>query len=238
MEVSQMIKKLLPPSLNTTPFKEIAEAIDGELQKVWEELINVVIYPRIDEIEDEKLLDLLGWQFHIEGWELARTIEDKRRLIKSAIELHRHKGTKYALLKVLEALGLSGDIKEWFQYGGTPYRFKVYVSSIPSEELWKKLIKLINEYKNERSWLDAIGIHSESRSTLYIGTVLKTGKHCTIGLRISPKVEPLNLYTAGVIRKASKTTIGVHKPQINTQPGTVYTGGTVRVARITTIYPA
>ena len=233
-----MIKKLLPPSLNTTPFKEIAEALDGQLVKVWEELINVVIYPRIDEIEDEKLLDLLGWQCHIEGWELARTIEDKRRLIKSAIELHRHKGTPYAIKKVLEALGLEGQVKEWFEYGGEPYKFKVHVSSIPSEELWEKLVKLINEYKNERSWLDAIGIHSEVKGALYVGAALKEGKHYRIGLCISPQVENLTIYTAGIIRKASKTTIGVHKPQINTQPGTVYTGGTVRVARITSICPA
>ena len=233
-----MIKKLLPPSLNTEPFKEIAEALDVQLQRVWEELINVVIYPRIDEIEDEKLLDLLGWQFHIEGWELAKTIEDKKRLIKNAIELHRYKGTRCAIKKVLEALGLSGDIKEWFEYGGEPYKFKVYISSIPSEELWERLIHLINEYKNERSWLDAIGIHSESVSTIYLGTALKEGKHYRIGLHISPKVEPLNLYTAGVIKRATKTTIGVHKPQINTQPETVYFGSTIRVAKRTIIYPA
>ena len=232
-----MIKKLLPPSLNTEPFKGIAEALDVQLQKVWEELINVVIYPRIDEA-GEKLLDLLGWQFHIEGWELARTIEDKRKLIKSAIELHRYKGTPYAIKKVLEALGLKGQVKEWFKYGGEPYKFKVYVSSIPSKELWEKLVKLINEYKNERSWLDAIGIHSESRSTIYIGTALKEGKHYRIGLHISPKVENLTIYTAGVLRTGKRTTIGVHRPQINTQPGTVYFGSAIRVAKRTVIYPA
>jgi len=183
-------------------------------------------------------LGSLGWQFHIEGWELARTIEDKRRLIKSAIELHKYKGTKYALLKVLEALDLEAQVKEWFEYGGEPYKFKVYVSSIPSEELWEKLIHLINEYKNERSWLDAIGIHSESRSTIYIGTALKEGKHYRIGLRISPKVENLTIYTAGVLRVGKRTTIGVHKPQINTQPGTVYFGSAIRVAKRTVIYPA
>ena len=232
-----MIKKLLPPSLNTEPFKEIAEGLDTQFQKVWEELVNVVIYPRIDEA-GEKLLDLLGWQFHIEGWELAKSLEDKRRLIKSAIELHKHKGTPYAIKKVLEALGLEGQVKEWFEYGGEPYKFKVYVSSIPSEELWEKLVKLINEYKNERSWLDAIGIHSESRSTIYIGTALKEGKHYRIGLRISPKVEKLTIYTAGVLKVGKKTTIGVHTPKVEPRPGTVYFGSAIRVARITTIYPA
>lgn len=36
-------------------------------------------------------LEMLGWQFHIEGWELAQTDEEKRTLIKKAIELHRYK---------------------------------------------------------------------------------------------------------------------------------------------------
>ncbi len=154
-----MIKRLLPPSLNTKPFKEIAESLDTQLQKVWKELVNVVIYPRIDEIEDEELLDLLGWQFHIEGWELAKTIEDKRRLIKSAIELHRYKGTPYAIKKVLETLGLQGQVKEWFEYGGKPYRFKVDLGIQNREitpELRDKLLQLVNEYKNERSWLEEI----------------------------------------------------------------------------------
>jgi len=165
-----MIKKLLPPSLNQKPFKEIAEALDIQLQKVWEELVNVLIYPRIDEIEDEELLDLLGWQFHIEGWELAKTIEEKRRLVKSAIELHRYKGTPYAIKKVLEALGLVGEVKEWFQYGGKPYRFKIDLSSVNREitpGLRDKLIELINEYKNERSWLEEIALSYLARGSVY-----------------------------------------------------------------------
>ena len=233
-----MIKKLLPPSLNTEPFKEIAESLDAQLQKIWEELINVVIYPNIDQIDNEELLDLLGWQFHIEGWDLAKTIEEKRKLIKSAIELHRYKGTKYAVLKVLEALGLEGQVKEWFEYGGEPYYFKVFVSSIPSEELWQKLIALIHQYKNERSWLDAIGIHNEIKSSIYVGSALKEGKHYTIGLHVDPKAENLSIYHGGVVRNSRKTTVGVHIPKVETQPGTVYTGGTVRGACITTIYPS
>ncbi len=233
-----MIKRLLPPSLNTEPFKEIAESLDEQLQKIWEELINVVIYPRIDEIDNEELLDLLGWQFHIEGWDLAKTVEEKRKLIKSAIELHRYKGTPYAIKKVLETLSLQGEVREWFEYGGRPYYFKVFVSSIPSEELWQKLIALIHQYKNERSWFDAVGIHSESRSTIYIGTALKEGKRYTIGLHINPKAENLSIYHGGVVKTSRKTSIGVHKPQINTQTGNVYIGTAFRVARIITIHPA
>ena len=155
-----MIKKLLPPSLaKDKTLNAVAESLDTQLQKVWEELVNVIIYPRIDEIDNEELLDLLGWQFHIEGWDLAKTVEEKRKLIKSAIELYRYKGTPYAIKKVLEALGLQGEVKEWFEYNGKPYHFKVDLGAQNREitpELRDKLLRLINEYKNERSWLEEL----------------------------------------------------------------------------------
>jgi len=147
-----MIKKLLPPSLNQKPFKEIAEALDIQLQKVWEELVNVLIYPRIDEIENEELLDLLGWQFHIEGWELAKTVEEKRRLVKSAIELHRYKGTPYAVKKALEFFGVKASLLEWFKSEGSlpPYTFALITPNIVNT---KKVVQLIEDFKNERSKL-------------------------------------------------------------------------------------
>jgi len=155
-----MLKEIAPPNLLRDPIiKALLESTDPELQKVKEQIINVIIYPRIDEIEDESLLDLLAWQFHIEGYGLAKTVEEKRNLVKNAIELHRYKGTRYAVEKVLSSLSLNGEVKEWFEYGGEPYRFKVDLgiqNRKITPELRDKLLQLINEYKNERSWLDEI----------------------------------------------------------------------------------
>ena len=112
-----MIKELLPPSLKEDEnLKALTEALDKQLQKIEEQIINVLIFPRIDEITDPEVLDLLAWQRHIEGYELAQSMEEKRSLIKRAIELHRYKGTPYAIKEVLRALGLEGEVKEWFEY--------------------------------------------------------------------------------------------------------------------------
>jgi phage tail P2-like protein len=155
-----MLKETAPPNLLKDPIiKALLESADPELQKVKEQIINAIIYPRIDEIDDEELLDLLAWQFHVEGYDLAKTVEEKRNLVKNAIELHRYKGTKYAVKKVLSSLNLNGEVKEWFEYNGQPYRFKIELGISNREittELKDKLIKLVNEYKNERSWLDEI----------------------------------------------------------------------------------
>ena len=118
------------------------------------------VYTRIDYLPEEAL-DLLAWQFHIEGYDLAQSVEEKRNLIKSAIELHRYKGTKYAIKKVLEALNLEGRIWEWFEYNGQPYTFKVDIYAknkfIPPETE-TKLLDLIHQYKNERSHLEKVAI--------------------------------------------------------------------------------
>jgi len=157
-----MIKELLPPSLaKDKNIQALTQALDKELEKIENQIINVLILPRIDQIQDEELLDLLAWQFHIEGYELAKNIEEKRNLIKRAIELHRYKGTKYAIKEVLRALGLEGEVKEWFEYGGKPYHFRVNIfakNKLVEPEREKKLLKLIEEYKNVRSKLEKVSI--------------------------------------------------------------------------------
>ena len=178
-----MLKQLIPPNLlQDENIKALVESIEPEFEKVKQEIISVLIYPRIDELNEE-VLDLLAYQFHIEGYDLATTIEEKRNLIKKAVELHRYKGTKYALLEVLKALNLEGDVKEWYEYGGQPYRFKVdinlkYQGLLPNA--YDKLLNLINEYKNLRSHLEVLNVYATSQFTQYRATALLSGHDITI----------------------------------------------------------
>ncbi|RJF81131.1 phage tail protein I [Azospirillum cavernae] len=53
-----------------------------------------------------ELLPWLAWTLSIdEEWESARTDQDRRALVASAVELHRYKGTPYAIRRALAALG-------------------------------------------------------------------------------------------------------------------------------------
>jgi P2-related tail formation protein len=145
-------------------------------------------------------------------------------------------GTPWAIKKVLEILNLSGEIKEWFEYGGVPYRFKLFMKSIMSDpELWSKLASLVNEYKNERSWLDGIGIHREYTQNLFIGSALKNGKKYTIGLHFDLSIPQTSLYVGSVFRTAKKTSIDVHIPKVSIEQSTLYHGSAFRVARKITI---
>ena len=99
-----MIKELTPPSVKE--LQHLVDTFDASFEELKNRIINVLIYPRIDEIENEKLLDLLAWQFHIEGYEQSQTIQEKRNLIKKAIDLHQCKGT---LLGIKTACQLAGS---------------------------------------------------------------------------------------------------------------------------------
>lgn len=56
----------------------------------------IYIYSRLDEIS-EGILDHLAWQFHVDGYGLAKDAEEKRSLIKEFYNFHRYKGTVHGL---------------------------------------------------------------------------------------------------------------------------------------------
>lgn len=128
----------------------------------------------------------LAEQLHIlgEGWQFARDDEERRRLLKRAIELHRYKGTRWAIQQVLETLSLSGQISEWHQYGGAPYHFKVNVDLTQhgiDEATFDALLSLIHEYKNVRSHLEELTVSLSNFSQVpRIGAVTLCGEETTL----------------------------------------------------------
>lgn len=68
------------------------------------------------DLVDASALASLGEQFHVmgvEGWNLAATEAARRSLLKKAIEMHRHKGTPWAVEEALRATGFAGaEVRE------------------------------------------------------------------------------------------------------------------------------
>lgn len=58
----------------------------------------------------DNLIPWLGWALHVDGWDEAATIEQKRNAIRDAVLLHRKKGTPWALKRALSKLGIDIDI--------------------------------------------------------------------------------------------------------------------------------
>lgn len=151
--------------INLKTFNEICEKRFSEID------INCLLVIIIDNLPSDALPHLAE-QYHItgnEGWLQCQSDSGKRALIKKAIELHRYKGTKYALINVLKSLNINGDIKEWFEYGGDPFHFKIDIflqNYAYNEKVFENLKKMIEEYKNVRSVLEEISIESQFDSPI------------------------------------------------------------------------
>lgn len=160
--------------INLKIFDEICEERFGNLN------LDAVLVSIIDNVPSDALPHLAE-QYHItgnEGWLQALSESEKRNLIKSAIKMHRYKGTKYAIEEIFYTLNIVGNVKEWFNYGGKPYYFKVILQIFNrsiNEETETKLRALIDEYKNERSWLEQIEffLSSLGKEYLYSATIQK-----------------------------------------------------------------
>lgn len=93
----------LPPPLEG----DISLRTLGKLAARLDNIDLSVLMVYLVDIVDSSALPWLGEQFSLygDGWELAESDPARRALIKSAIELHRFKGTPWAIREVIRNLG-------------------------------------------------------------------------------------------------------------------------------------
>ena len=177
----------------------IIKAADPELHRVVDNIEKVLILPRLDELP-ENVLDLLAWQWHVDFYELARSIEAKRDFIRTSILWHRKKGTVWAILKALDMLGIKGTFTPWWELKddegnviGEPYTFALDAEL--TDEYWNRadwndpagvIRRTIVESKAKRSWMENLYIHRDSQSRLDIisATATAQGIHHDIDMAL------------------------------------------------------
>ena len=153
-------ESILPPKLLADPNYRALE----QLLQLWSKRIDftkLLIYWL--DIVDASVLPHLAEQFHVlglEGWDYATTEQEKRDLLKQAVELHRYKGTPWAVRQGLKRINPDLDIQEWFEYGGEPYYFKLTGNIKITLAQAVKLFYTIEALKSLRSHLEG-GIEAQ-----------------------------------------------------------------------------
>lgn len=186
------LQDILPSSINGDMQVDAAsKALDPELQSVSRDIREALIYSRIDELP-EPVVDLLAWQWHVDFYDIAKTLEMKREMVKGSIRWHRKKGTVWAIRKALEMLGIESEVIEWWKIeGARPYTFAI-ASDIPPG-YWnmfpcavdgiKAILRAIFESKSTRSWLEYIEAVTEGWVSLHHGIGKHVKDEVRIGLR-------------------------------------------------------
>jgi phage tail P2-like protein len=120
-----------------------------ELDKLLVYLIDTVDASALPHLA--KQFDVLGYK----GYRLATTETEQREIIKRAIELHRYKGTLWAVKEALKSIGFGSAVVEEHVEGHWA-KFRVTIElggrTLNIREI-DDLVKMVTEYKNERSWL-------------------------------------------------------------------------------------
>ncbi len=113
---------LLP--LESTPRERAIEGADAAIVDLD---VGQIIRARSVADAPAAILPDLAWERSVDVWDPAWSDDVKRAVIDAAPEVHRHKGTVYAVKTALSALGVDAQVSEWWQASprGTPYTFHV-----------------------------------------------------------------------------------------------------------------
>ena len=105
-----------------------------------------------------ELLPWLAWESHVDGWETAVTESQQRALIRNSWDLHKYKGTPWAVLTALAAIGYPrARLTEWWEQTpqGHPGTFRVtlpWQPALSDTAEWARIKSAVTAYKNVRSW--------------------------------------------------------------------------------------
>lgn len=166
-DYSEIFPENLKKYKNLRAFSNVIEKILKEYVLFDSEKISI-FYTL--EFQKDKVLDEIAWWLNVDNYSTALDREIKISLIKGAYWINANKGTKKAVIDQLKKLNYTIDIQEWFEYKGKPFTFRLVTkkqNNNPDEI--KKIVQLIDSYKNVRSILDSIVISTEKEQKIYVG---------------------------------------------------------------------
>lgn len=120
--------ELMPSILKRDEFANaLCDAIEPILKELNEEVENVLIYGRIDflsESDIDKLID----QFSIDYYQNNLSLDQKKKMVKTALKFHIIKGTVGAIEDYGDIIFESKtEVETWFDFNRDPYTFRIVV---------------------------------------------------------------------------------------------------------------
>ena len=183
---------IAPPSIKADKtVSNVIQTVDPELLSVSDDTAEAFIISRIKELP-EPVLDLLAWQWHVDFYDLANSLEARRDMVLAFIKWHRKKGTRAAILSALEMLGAEAKYIAWYEEEenkDNPYTFAIEAKL--TDDFWERvdwtkptqtIRRAITESKSARSFMSRLYVYFEDSITqnISIGAGAFTGSHYII----------------------------------------------------------
>lgn len=189
-----MSNSLLPPS--STAWLRYTEAGCARLSAITVAL-RTLWTPTASPVD---LLPYLAWALSVDRWDKDWPADRKIAAIQRSYWLHRRKGTRAAVRRVVEDMGFSATFAEWFEVGDTPgsFRLEVDIKEVGlTAKTLAELNRLINDAKPVSRHLAQLNIAAKVRGDIRVGSTLSSGEIISI---YPPDYEPEeNILYNGVI---------------------------------------
>lgn len=200
------ILKLLPAWMRDDgSVKGLAEGTDEVTRALAARIKLMSRWNQIDQL-DEQTLDEMAWELNIQWYDSTAPIEAKRAVIRNSDLVYSKLGTPYAVEQIVADYFGTGEVREWYQYGGQPHHFKV-LSDNPSlvNSNLDLFLKLLRTVKRRSSWLDAILICLTGEMFLYAGMAVREhGEE-----RHVMGTDEIHLYHGAVVHDNNRETVTI-----------------------------
>jgi len=95
---------------------DLAKALDILEERLFD--LPVQMITKDPQLVDPDLLDHLAWEHSVDVWDPAWPEDVKRAVIAVSAEVHRYKGTPYAIKVALSAFDVDTNLLEWWEPAG------------------------------------------------------------------------------------------------------------------------
>lgn len=151
--------RILPENLSSqTRTRALAYAVGRQVDKLLVLADRMVIWADLDRVP-EQLLDYLAAELRTPAYSADYPVETRRTLVRQSLLFYAAMGTPGAVDQLIRAIFGSGQIEEWYQYGGEPHHFRAAIGAngitIGPAEL-DAFRRVLSSVKRLSSWLDSI----------------------------------------------------------------------------------
>ncbi len=130
-----------------------------------------------------KFLPYLAWAFSVDRWEETWSETEKRQAVSDAFWIHQRKGTVAAVRRVIETLGYSMTIQEWWKVAdpaGT-FRLEIDLNDIGiTESMIKELERIIGDAKPVSRHISQLTLSLSVTALASIGTAFIDSEVITV----------------------------------------------------------
>ncbi|HHI2207730.1 TPA: phage tail protein I [Klebsiella pneumoniae] len=172
-----MNSTLLPPS--STAWMRSTEAATAKLSGITV-AIRTLWTPTACPVD---LLPYLAWALSVDRWDKDWPPERKIAVIQRSYWLHRRKGTRAAVRRVIEDMGFSATFAEWFDVGDEPgtFRLEIDLNDIGiTEPMIYELERIIGDAKPVSRHISQLTLSASAYGTAYAGVVIADGEVITV----------------------------------------------------------